>query len=173
MGALSRNDIENALAFEAIEGLPNRGAADAQGLGENLHPFREKNRAKGVWHPHPFFPKLKIIFPENTVWNPAAPITRWTHHGGGGNMADIKLKRLIGRILLVQEDRFRLVGRTGKGYLFSMSHNARAGSRDLQQWRRANFHVLVRFSGEPNLKNGIAYSVEPWSPRERNRRFNT
>ncbi|MFW5811104.1 MAG: hypothetical protein ACOC3W_08110 [Thermodesulfobacteriota bacterium] len=88
-------------------------------------------------------------------------------------MADIKLKRLIGRILLVQEDRFRLVGRTGKGYLFSMSHNARAGSRDLQQWRRANFHVLVRFSGEPNLKNGIAYSVEPWSPRERNRRFNT
>lgn len=87
-------------------------------------------------------------------------------------MADKKVKRLIGRIILVQEDRFRLVGRTGRGYLFSMSHKARAGGRDLQQWHRANLHVLVRFSGEPNLNNGIAYSVEPWSPKERNRRFN-
>ncbi len=74
-----------------------------------------------------------------------------------------RLKRLAGRIVLVQEDRFRMVGTTGKGYLFTLSHKARTSSEDLRRWRRANLNVVVHYDGEPNLDSGVIYRVKPGS----------
>ena len=71
-------------------------------------------------------------------------------------------KRLRGRIILVQEDRFRAVGPSGRGYLFTLSHRARAAHADLARWHAADAEVLIDFQGEPNLASGVAYRVVPF-----------
>lgn len=70
-------------------------------------------------------------------------------------------KAVKGRILLVQEDRFRLIGETGKGFLFSLAHNAPVSSSDLGRMHDAQMTVLVHYEGEPNFESGIALDVKP------------
>jgi hypothetical protein len=70
-------------------------------------------------------------------------------------------KVVKGRILMVQEDRFRLVGETGKGYLLSLAHDAPVSGSDLSRMQDADITVLVHYEGEPNLDSGIAHVVEP------------
>jgi len=76
-------------------------------------------------------------------------------------MASNIKKEVTGRIILVQEDRFRMVEKTGKGYLFTLSHKARASQADLRRFHDANVKVRVLYEGEPNLATGIAHGIEP------------
>ncbi len=58
------------------------------------------------------------------------------------------LKRNVaGRIILVQEDRFRMVDDTGAGYLFSLFRKTRTTAADLERWHRQNVQVLVEYAG--------------------------
>ncbi len=70
-------------------------------------------------------------------------------------------RKLKGRIILVQEDRFRMVADTGQGYLFTLSHKAEVGQEDLLRFRDADAEVTVEYEGEPNVASGVAHAVEP------------
>ncbi len=70
-------------------------------------------------------------------------------------------RKLKGRIIVVQEDRFRIVEDSGRGYLFTLSHKAGINQEDLERFRDAGTRVDVEYEGEPNLASGIAHTVEP------------
>jgi len=72
-----------------------------------------------------------------------------------------KYQKMAGRIIIVQEERFRLLNNTGQGFLFSLSHAARITQQDLQRWHAADTPVTVHYQGEPNLASGIAHEIEP------------
>ena len=74
-------------------------------------------------------------------------------------------KKMIGRILLVQEERFRILSESGRSYLFGLAHNASVASEDIVHWHNINAHVIVEYEGEPNLEDGIAHSVKPFRTR--------
>lgn len=65
-----------------------------------------------------------------------------------------------GRIIAVQEMRFRLLTADGRGFLLTLSHRARADSSDLHRWHQGDNAVQVTYSGEPGLDSGIAREVE-------------
>jgi hypothetical protein len=65
-----------------------------------------------------------------------------------------------GRIITVQEMRFRLLTADGRGFLFTLSHRARADTDDLHRWHQRDSHVRVTYSGEPGLDSGIARAVD-------------
>ena len=71
------------------------------------------------------------------------------------------LKEITGRIILVQEERFRMVDDSGRGYLFDLSHSSRTRSEDLVNWKNRNTQVFVEFEGTPNFSSGIAHRIEP------------
>jgi hypothetical protein len=70
-----------------------------------------------------------------------------------------KKKKLTGRVVLVQEERFRVVDDRGRSYLFDLSHDAPATNRDLLEWSRAKTWLVVEYEGEPDIDSGIAHSV--------------
>ena len=74
-------------------------------------------------------------------------------------MASVAKRAVKGRILLIQEDRFRIVDDTGRGYLFALSHDALISERVLRLMHEAQVPVCVRYEGEPNVDSGIAYEV--------------
>lgn len=74
-------------------------------------------------------------------------------------VAAVATKSVMGRILVVQEMRFRLVSEDGRGYLFTLAHNANVDSGDLRRYQQSNLHVIVEYEGEPNLESGIARRV--------------
>lgn len=69
-------------------------------------------------------------------------------------------KELVGRIILVQEERFRMVDDKGRSYLFDLSHNSSIKDRDLTDWSRERTRLVVEYEGEPELETGIAVSVK-------------
>jgi hypothetical protein len=70
-------------------------------------------------------------------------------------------KRLHGRIVTVQENRFRLVRKTGQGYLFTLHHASRTNIEDLQRWQEDDTRLTVEYTGEPNIASGIAHHIAP------------
>ncbi len=70
-------------------------------------------------------------------------------------------RQLSGRIILVQEDRFRMVANSGEGYLFTLSHKSGIDQEDLERFRDADAEVLIEYEGEPNLASGVAHLVQP------------
>jgi len=72
-----------------------------------------------------------------------------------------KMKTIKGHIVLVQEERFRLLDVDGRSFLFDLAHNATAGSDDLKDWTEKRSEVTVRYEGEPELETGIARLVYP------------
>ena len=70
-------------------------------------------------------------------------------------------KRLDGRIVVVQENRFRLVGETGRGYLFTLHHASGTNIEDLQRWQEDDTRLTVEYTGEPNIASGIAHNIAP------------
>jgi hypothetical protein len=75
-----------------------------------------------------------------------------------------KEKKIVsGRINLVQEERFRIMTESGRGYLLVLAHNSPATADDLHQWRRAGSRVCVEYEGEANMENGVAHRV--WRAR--------
>ena len=65
-----------------------------------------------------------------------------------------------GRIIAVQEMCFRILTADGRGFLFTLSHRARADTDDLHRWHRHDKPVRVTYSGEPGLDSGIARAVD-------------
>ena len=65
-----------------------------------------------------------------------------------------------GRIIAIQEGRFRLLTPDGRGFLFTLAHNANVDTLTLGQWHRRDRPVRVTYSGEPGLDSCIVRSVE-------------
>jgi hypothetical protein len=74
---------------------------------------------------------------------------------------------VTGYISVVQEQRFRLITHDGQGLLFTLAHNARPTGGELGHLQAENVHVIVEYTGEPNLDAGVAYAVRPSAVHER------
>jgi hypothetical protein len=59
---------------------------------------------------------------------------------------------VVGRISLVQEDRFLLVDARGRGFLFTLDKRGGCGAADLARWCAAGVTVGVRYRGDPNTR---------------------
>ena len=66
-----------------------------------------------------------------------------------------------GRLIQVQEQRFRVALDHGPAYLLTLAHDARIEPSELQRLMRTGQHVLVEYQGEPGLTSGVAHSVRP------------
>jgi hypothetical protein len=66
---------------------------------------------------------------------------------------------ISGRITIVQEQRFHLISDAGQGMLFTLAHNTSASTADLRHFLNTNAHVLIEYTGEPNLASGAAQAV--------------
>jgi hypothetical protein len=64
-----------------------------------------------------------------------------------------------GRIIAVQEMRFRILTADGRGFLFTLSHRAHADTSDLHRWHQHDNLVQVTYSGEPGLDSSVARAV--------------
>jgi hypothetical protein len=63
-----------------------------------------------------------------------------------------------GRVIQVQEQRFRLALDSGQAYLLTLAHDAAA---DLQGFVHSGQQVVVEYEGEPGLSSGVAHAVRP------------
>ncbi|MHB8110335.1 MAG: hypothetical protein ACYDHW_09925 [Syntrophorhabdaceae bacterium] len=68
-------------------------------------------------------------------------------------------KEIVGRVIYVQEERFRMVDQKGRSFLFDLAHNAPVSDKDLINWSRSNTSLVVGYEGEPELESGIARSI--------------
>jgi hypothetical protein len=66
---------------------------------------------------------------------------------------------ITGRVLAVQEQRFRLLTEGGQVYLLTLAHNAPLEPVDLCDLQDRKVEVTVDFEGEPNLKGCVARNV--------------
>jgi hypothetical protein len=80
-------------------------------------------------------------------------------------MALVNAKNMAGRIIVVQENRFRLVGDNGRSYLFALHHAGDPQIEDLQRWQQDGTRLMVEYTGEPNIATGVAHSVSPTAVR--------
>ncbi len=76
-------------------------------------------------------------------------------------MAEKEIQSVKGRILLIQEERFRLLAERGQSLLFTLAHNASPDVSELEKWHQADIPVLVEFEGEPGLESCVAHTVRP------------
>ena len=74
-------------------------------------------------------------------------------------MVSTRTKLVGGHITVVQEQRFRLVNDAGQGMLFTLAHDASASQSDLSRFHKSGAHVLVEYTGEPDLSSGGAHAV--------------
>ncbi|MFZ0243652.1 MAG: hypothetical protein WAL90_18585 [Desulfobacterales bacterium] len=70
-----------------------------------------------------------------------------------------RIDTATGRIISVQETRFRMVTADGRSFLFTLGHNAFAAEADLIDLRKARASVTVEYEGEPQLESGVARSL--------------
>jgi urease accessory protein UreE len=69
-------------------------------------------------------------------------------------------RNVIGELIAVQEQRFRIRTEDGKVLLLTLDNGVTCqGERDL--WCRSTVLVRVEFEGDPNLVSGLAKSIEP------------
>ena len=70
-------------------------------------------------------------------------------------------RSLVGRITVVQEQRFRLTTEDGRSFLFILDRKSPVQLPAV--YRLREFHTLVRteYSGEPNTSSGIAHVMQP------------
>jgi hypothetical protein len=69
------------------------------------------------------------------------------------------LRNTAGRIVAVQEQRFRLLTDEGQVVLLTLARDARLDGPSLAELYRHRAHVAVAFSGQPNLTGGLAHAV--------------
>ncbi len=70
-------------------------------------------------------------------------------------------KTVQGRIIVVQEGRFRLMTPTGQGLLLTLSPFAPVSIADLRRWREAATLLTVTYTGEPGLASAVAKRLRP------------
>ncbi len=68
-------------------------------------------------------------------------------------------KTVAGRIIVVQEMRFRLVTEAGLGYLFTLARNANVDTTELRRLHARNTPVRVSYEGVPGLDSCVAKRV--------------
>lgn len=68
---------------------------------------------------------------------------------------------VIGRISVVQEQRFHLITDDGRGLLLTLSAKSTASADDLHHYRQARTRVHVEYSGDPGMESAVAHSVSP------------
>ena len=68
---------------------------------------------------------------------------------------------ITGSLIVVQEQRFRLLTDRGQGLLLILAPSAPVQTEDLCRWYAAQMPVTVEYIGEPNLTSGVAYQVRP------------
>ncbi len=66
-----------------------------------------------------------------------------------------------GRILAVQEERFRFMTDSGDTFLFTLGRFTHVGMSDLRQWHREGIRLRLEYTGEPNLASGTACRIFP------------
>ena len=66
------------------------------------------------------------------------------------------VRQLTGRIISLQEDRFRLATDDGQVVLLTLAPSAGQDATTLADWQRRGVRLDVRLSGEPNLAGGVA-----------------
>lgn len=74
-------------------------------------------------------------------------------------MAEKTKHVLSGYISVVQEQRFRLVTDDGRGFLFTLAHDAPLQLSDLSRLQMTHAHVEIEYTGEPNLTSGVAHAI--------------
>ncbi len=67
---------------------------------------------------------------------------------------------VTGHILMVQEERFRLMTDAGETLLLTLPTFGRSSPADLKRWHTQNTHVRVTYAGAPNLVSGVARSIQ-------------
>lgn len=66
---------------------------------------------------------------------------------------------VTGHITLIQEQRFRLVSGSGRGFIFTVSRKSPVRLAELQRLLRFHTTVQVEYSGAPNMRSGVADAV--------------
>jgi hypothetical protein len=69
------------------------------------------------------------------------------------------MKRLIGHISIVQEQRFRLLTDEGRGFLLTLDKNSSFDAADLQRMKKQHCRVVLEYIGEANTISGVATSL--------------
>jgi hypothetical protein len=64
-----------------------------------------------------------------------------------------------GRIVAVQEQRFRLLTDSGQVYLLTLAANGQLDAPMLADFRKRQTHLVVHFTGEPNLTGAIVRDI--------------
>ena len=67
--------------------------------------------------------------------------------------------QVVGRIIAVQEQRFRLLTDEGQVYLLTLAAAAGLEPSDLARLQTEERQLTIQFDGEPNLKGGVARKV--------------
>ncbi len=68
-------------------------------------------------------------------------------------------RELKGHIVVVQEERFRVVDELGRSFLFDLSHSSSIGNEDLLNLNAAKADLIIQYEGEPELETGVAHSI--------------
>ncbi len=76
-------------------------------------------------------------------------------------MQAAKTRVARGRLVVVQEQRLRLLTDDGRGLLLTLGRFARVTPDDLCRWEADGVRVRVEYTGEPNLLSGVARRVRP------------
>ncbi len=76
-------------------------------------------------------------------------------------MAPDDTHQVTGRIVAVQEERFRLMTDEGQTLLLSLPRLSRVGPNDLKRWHASQQRVRAVYTGRPNLVSGVVRSIEP------------
>lgn len=66
---------------------------------------------------------------------------------------------VAGRIVALQEERFRLLTDSGQVYLLTLGRHAPIDASTLAALHQRQAHVIVGYTGEPNLSGCVAHDV--------------
>lgn len=67
---------------------------------------------------------------------------------------------ITGRLISVQEQRFRILTAEGQVYQLTLARDAPLDAADLASLHAHGSSVSVDFTGEPNYADGVAHSVQ-------------
>ena len=73
--------------------------------------------------------------------------------------------RARGRLVVVQEERFRLRRDDGRVLLLTLAHDATVDILDLERLERTGTLVDVSYEGQPNTESGVAHVVRSAAAR--------
>lgn len=86
---------------------------------------------------------------------------------GGFSVSEVRMTIRTGRITLVQESRFQLLGEDGRATLFILAHDAAIEPQDLPALQHAQARVRVHGSPAPGLVAQVARRLDILEPPSR------